>query len=67
MQPLITLFEQVLARVQRLAADLAELEAQVQAVHLQEPDHRTFYDAFCAKQQPRFSGETRRDQPTGEA
>ena len=44
-----------------------ELEAQVQAVHLQEPDHRTFYDAFCAKQQPRFSGETRRDQPAGDA
>jgi enoyl-CoA hydratase/carnithine racemase len=37
-----------------------ELEAQVQAVHLREPDHRAFHDAFVKKEQPRFSGETRR-------
>ncbi len=37
-----------------------ELEAQVQAVHLREPDHRAFHDAFTKKEPPRFSGETRR-------
>lgn len=37
-----------------------ELEAQVQAVHLREPDHRAFHEAFVKKEQPRFSGETRR-------
>ena len=41
-----------------------ELEAQVQAVHLRAPDHKTFHAAFVAKQPPRFSGETRRDRPT---
>jgi enoyl-CoA hydratase/carnithine racemase len=41
-----------------------ELEAQVQAVHLRAPDHKTFHAAFVAKQPPRFSGETRRDKNT---
>ena len=37
-----------------------ELEAQVQAVHLQEPDHRAFYEAYLKKEPPRFSGELRK-------
>lgn len=38
-----------------------ELEAVVQARHLREPDHRAFYDAFLAKQPPRFSGARAQD------
>jgi len=36
--------------------DAIELEAQVQARHLREPDHRAFYDAFLARRPPVFSG-----------
>jgi len=40
--------------------DAIEAEAVAQAGHLREPDHRAFYDAFVAKETPRFSGERRR-------
>jgi len=34
-----------------------EAEAQAQAVHLKEPDHREYHAAFTAKRAARFSGE----------
>jgi enoyl-CoA hydratase/carnithine racemase len=34
-----------------------EAEAQAQAVHLLQPDHREFHRAFSARRPPRFSGE----------
>jgi len=34
-----------------------EAEAQAQAVHLKQPDHREYRDAFTAKRAARFSGE----------
>lgn len=34
-----------------------EAEAQAQAVHLREPDHKEFHAAFSEKRAPRFSGE----------
>lgn len=36
-----------------------EAEAQAQAVHLKEPDHREYHAAFTAKRAARFSGERR--------
>jgi enoyl-CoA hydratase/carnithine racemase len=35
-----------------------EAEAQAQAVHLKQPDHREYRDAFTAKRAARFSGES---------
>jgi enoyl-CoA hydratase/carnithine racemase len=33
-----------------------EAEAKAQAVHLKQPDHREYHDAFSAKRKARFSG-----------
>jgi enoyl-CoA hydratase/carnithine racemase len=39
-----------------------EAEAQAQAVHLKQPDHREYRDAFTAKRPARFSGECAADE-----
>jgi enoyl-CoA hydratase/carnithine racemase len=36
-----------------------EAEAQAQAIHLREPDHREYHDAFTNKRDARFSGAKR--------
>lgn len=43
----------------RMPLDAAiEAEAQAQAVHLKQPDHREYHAAFTAKRPARFSGES---------
>lgn len=39
-----------------------EAEAQAQAVHLLQPDHREYHAAFSAKRPPRFSGARRAEE-----
>jgi enoyl-CoA hydratase/carnithine racemase len=41
-----------------------EAEAQAQALHLLEPDHREYHAAFSGKRPPVFSGARRKQEPT---
>ena len=46
-------------------ATAIEAEAQAQAVHLRQPDHREYHDSFVAKRPARFSGARRAAGETG--